>query len=154
MPEVRIYLKSLCYGDAKLVRNRLRNCITFSISSVKRSGYVSDCRFSLKSTKGDDLRHLVFAVLANYIIYDFLTPFNTEVYINIRHAHAFRVEKPLKDEAVFNRVYFCYIEAVGNDASCGRTSARPDCYTMRFGVMDEVPDYQEVLHIAHALYYS
>ena len=151
LPEVRVYLESLRNGDTQLIRYSLCYRVTLRVSSIESSGDVSDSSLCLERTEGDDLRHLVLAVLSYDVIDYFLTPFDAEVYVYIRHAHTLRIQESFKNKTVFDRVYLCDIEAVCDYASCGRPSARSDSYAVGFGIMDEVPYYEEVFNITHSL---
>ena len=101
--------------------------------------------------EGDDLRDAVLAVLANDVVDDLLTALVAEVDVEVGHADTLRVEKALEQQVILHRVDAGDANAVGRDAAGARAAPRPDRYAVALGVVDEVPDNQVVVDIAHLL---
>ena len=76
---------------------------------------------------------------------------DAEIDVDIRHAHSLRIQEPLEDQAVPDRVDICYLQAVCHDAAGCRPSSRADHDAVFLCEVDEVPHDQEVLHIPHGL---
>src|ERR1019366_2677999 len=72
-----------------------------------------------------------------------------EVHVDVGHLLTARVEEPLEDESVANRVKVDDAQAVGDAAARGRTSARSHANPLLASVADEVPDDEEVVGESH-----
>ena len=96
---------------------------------------------------------MVVAVLAIYIVDDLSTAVHAEIDIDIRHADTLRVQKPLKEQAVFYGVNIGEAEAVRHHAA--RCAAAPGAYgyLLTFCVADEVGNDEEIVDKAHLLYH-
>ena len=149
--QLRIDLKSLCDSDPELIRDGFGYLIALSVRRVESPRDIAYSRFGLESTESDDLRHLVPAVLSVDVLDDLLPSLDAEVDVYIRHADSLRVQEPLEDQVVFDRIYLRYIQAVRYDAACSRASARSDSDLVRLGIVDEIPHDEEVLDISHVL---
>ena len=99
--------------------------------------------------EGDDLGHVVLAVLALDVVDDLLPPAGTEVNVDIGHGHPLRVEEPLEVQPVLHGVHVGDIQAVGHHGPRRRSPARPHRDAVSLGVADEVGDDQKVVHKAH-----
>ena len=94
---------------------------------------------------------MVIAVETADIVDDLAAAVDAEVHVDIRHGHALRVQKALKEEAVFYRVDIGYMQAVGHDAARGAAAPGADGDAVSLGVADEVRNDQKVIHKAHAV---
>ena len=93
---------------------------------------------------------MVRAVLAGHVV-DYLLPaLVAEVDVQIGHAHAFGVQKPLEEQAVFQRVQHGDAQRIGHDAARAAAAAGPDHDAIALGVVDEIPHDEKVVHIPHA----
>ena len=88
--------------------------------------------------EGDDLRHVVRAVLANDVVDDLLPALVAEVDVEIGHADTLRVEKALEQQVILHGVDAGDADAVGRDAARARAAPRPDRDAVALGVVDEV----------------
>ena len=97
----------------------------------------------------DDLRDRLLAVLLGHIANHALAAAHREVDVDIRHRHALGVQEPLEQQAVAQRVDVGDLQRVGDQRASRRTAARADRDPGVLGVLDEVPDDQEVRVEAH-----
>ena len=94
--------------------------------------------------EGDDLGDRLLAVLLGDVADHALATAHREVHVDIRHRHALGVEEPLEQQVVAQRIDVGDLQAVGDDRAGRRTTARADGDAGVLGVLDEVPDDQEV----------
>ena len=150
--ELRTRLQRLVYRHLQRERYRFGDRICLRIADIQHPPYIAHGLLRFHRSKGYDLRHLVFAVFLDNVIYDLAPSLVAEVYIYIRHADSFRIEEPLEDQVVLDRVYIRYPERVCHDAARCRASAGSDHYALVLRVVYEIPDYQEVFHVSHVFY--
>ena len=115
--ERRAGLDRLVELDAELVRDRLGDAVALAVGHADDSGHVADGGSGEHRAEGDDLGHVVGAVLAADVVDDFLAPPVLEVDVDIGHGHAVRVEEPLERQLVVDRVHRRDAERVRDDAS-------------------------------------
>ena len=99
--------------------------------------------------EGDDLRDRVLAVLLGHVADHALAAAHREVHVDVGHRHALGVEEPLEHQVVAQRVDIGDPQAVGDDRAGRRAAAGTDRDPRVLGVLDEVPDDQEVGVEAH-----
>ena len=99
----------------------------------------------------DDLRDAVAAVLLAHVVDDAVAAGDGEVDVHVGHRLAARVEEPLEEEVVADRVEIRDLEGVRDDAPGGRAAARADADPVLLREADEVGDDQEVVGEAHLL---
>ena len=87
------------------------------IAHAQRPAHVPDGAPGRHGAEGDDLGHMVGAVLPHHIVDDLLPPFVAEVHVKVGHADPFGVEEPFKDQLVVNGVHAGDADTVGNQAS-------------------------------------
>ncbi len=92
---------------------------------------------------------MVGTVFPDNVIYHLRPAVISEINIKIRHAHALRIKKTLKQQVVPYRVYAGYSDAVGGETACTGTAPRPYRYAYLLCVAHKVMDYQIVVHITH-----
>ncbi len=97
----------------------------------------------------DDLRHPVGPVLLRDIADHPLAAAHREVDVDVRHRHALGIQEALEQQVVGQRVDVRDLQAVRHDAAGGAAAARADGDPVRLGVVDEVPDDQEIGVEAH-----
>ena len=109
-----------------------------------QTAHILDCRLGRQGPKGDNLGHVAFSVFTGQIVHHQMAFHITDIRINIRHAHAFRIKKTFKDEVIFQGIDVRNACKVRNNASGGTATARTNGYIMGPAVIDEVPDNEEV----------
>ena len=148
-PEFRIHSQGLINGDIWLLWNHLGDGVYLGIRHVQNTAYITDHTAGCQSTKGNNLNHAIIAIFPPYIIDNFLSSFEAEVHINIRHGHSFRIQETLKEKIIPDRVQLGDSKGISNQTSCGRTSSRADHDIIVSGIFDEVPHNEEVIYISH-----
>ena len=99
--------------------------------------------------EGDDLGHVVGAVLVLDVLNDLLPPADAEVDVDVRHGDPLRVQKPFEVEGVFHGIHVGDIHAVGHHGAGGGAPAGAHRDAPALGVADEVGDDEEVVHKPH-----
>lgn len=92
---------------------------------------------------------MIRAVTPGDVIDDLLTALITEIHVDIRHGDAFRIEESLEQQAVTQRIELGDIHAVSDDGAGARTASGPDDNALTAGVVDEIPDNEEVIDVTH-----
>ena len=116
---------------------------------AEHAGGVADRGPGLDGRVGDDLRHVVPAVLLGRVA-DHLVPVaGVEVHVDVGHRDAARVEEALEQQVVADRVHVGDGQAVGHGAAGRAPPARADPDAVVLGVLDQVPHDQEVRAEAH-----
>ena len=99
--------------------------------------------------EGDDLRHRLAPVLLGDVADHALAAADREVDVDVRHRLARRVQEPLEQQVVLDRVEVGDVQRVGDDRAGRRAAARADGDAAVLRELDEVPDDQEVGLEAH-----
>ena len=97
------------------------------------------------------LGNLVGAVFFTAVFDDSGTAFRIEVDIDIRQAHTLRVQEPLENQTVLQRVELGDAHGIGDHGACSRTTARPHHDAVVLGPLDVIGHDEEVtakLHLA------
>ena len=149
--EIRARLQRFVDGHLQGERDSFCDGVRILIADVEHTAYVPDSLFRLHRAEGDDLGDVVLAVFLRYIVDDLAAPFIAEIDIDIRHADALRVQEPLENQTVLDWVHIGDPQCIGHDGTCCRATAGPDHDAFAFGVIDEIPDDEEVFHIPHVL---
>ena len=129
--------------------HQLGNHVRLGIGKVQRPAYVPDGAPGGHGAKGGDLGHMVGAILAHDVLNDLRPPLLTEIRIEIRHTHPFRVQKPLENQGVLHGVYFRDVHTVGRDGAGTGATAWADRDPLLLGIADKIPDNQVVVDITH-----
>src|SRR4029077_2871768 len=94
--------------------------------------------------KGDYLRDAIVAVLRPNVVEHFVPPLETEIDVDIGHRSPPRIEPPLEQQLVLDRINFGDTQGVRNQAADHRSAAGADRYTDTARVVDKVGDDQHV----------
>ena len=94
---------------------------------------------------------MVSTVFPVDVVDDFLTALIAEVHVKVGHTDTFGVQETLEDEVVADGVDVGDADAVGGNAACTGTTARPHRDALALGVVDIIPDDQIVVRVAHRL---
>ncbi len=110
---------------------------------------VADGQLGLHAPEGDDLGHVVLAVLAADVGDDLVAAFAVEIDVDVRQADALGIEEAFEDQVVFQRVDVGDAHDERHQAADHRTAPRPDRDVGFLGEADDVPDDQEISREAH-----
>ena len=133
------------------VGNLLCNLVHLGVGQVHHPAHIPHHAPGGHGAEGDDLGHMVPAVLPADILDDLPPPGVAEVHVDIRHAHPLRVQKALEVEPVFHRVDVRDIETVADHRARRAAPARPHGNPHAPGVADKVGDDEEIVRKAHFL---
>ena len=123
--------------------------VHLAVGHPQHPAHVPDRAPGGHGAEGDDLGHVVLAVLLFHIVNHLLPPAGAEVDVDIGHGHPLRVEEALEVQAVLHGVHVGDVQAVGHHGARRRAPARPHRDAVSLGVADEVGDNEEVVHKAH-----
>ena len=135
--------------DAELVGHRLGDAVAVAVAHVQDARHVPDGGPGQHRAKGDDLGHVVRAVLAADVVDDLFAAPVLEVHVDIGHRHAVGIEEALERQLVVDRVHRRDAQGVGHDAA-GGGAADGDGDALLAGEAGEVGHDQEVARVAHA----
>ena len=91
LTKIRYICNCLSNRNILLHRNRLGDRIHIGIRHIKNPADITDHSSCRHRTKGDDLRHMISAVFAGYIIDDLLPSLIAKIHVDIGHGHTLRV---------------------------------------------------------------
>ena len=134
------------------VRNLFRHGIHEGVGQVHGPAHVPYGVFCRHGTEGHNLADAVVPVLLPHVVDDLGPPVVCDVDVDIGHGHPLRVQEALEDEVVLHRVDIRNLRRIGNQGPRRGASSGAYRNPMRLCEMDEVPDDQEIVHVAHFLY--
>ena len=129
---------------AGLEWDHARHPVNVAIAHAQRAANVPQRRLGAQCSKGDDLGHAVVAEAVYNVMEHLVPPVVLEVQVDIGHLLAFKVEEPLEDQPVFQRVHVGDAQAIEGHTGSGAT---PDSIfdTTAADEADDIPDHQEVV---------
>ena len=115
----RFDVLSLLVNPEWPVRDHLGEPVGFVERQAADPSHVLDCSFRQHGAESDDVGDMVDAVFFLDIFDHPVTAFDVEVNVDIRHGDSLRIQEPLEQEAVFQRVQIGDPEAIGYAGTCG-----------------------------------
>ena len=109
---VRIHLQRFIESDTQLIWNHACDRIAETVGKVHDAADVTDNALRLQRAESDDLHHPVRTIFLRHIIDDLLSPFESEVDVDIRHGDTFRIEKALENKIILDGVQIRNMKAV------------------------------------------
>ena len=107
-------------------RDQLGDCVDVGEAHIEHAAHVFDRGARAQGAEGDDLRHLLAAILLGDVLDHFAAPVRAEIDVDIGHADALRIQEALKQQAVLQRVDIGDLHGVADQAAGGRTASRAD----------------------------
>ena len=147
--QLMVHGQRLVDGDIQLRGDHLCDGIHLSIRHIQHTPHITDHTARRQRTESNDLNHPVFSIFSGNVVDDFLAAFKTEIHVDIRHRHTFRIQETLKQELIAHRVQLCDPKRIGNQAARRRSTPGTNHNLMVSGEFDEIPHDQEVIHISH-----
>ena len=132
-------------------RHRLGELLPHRVGHAQHPGAVLERLLGLDAAVGDDLRDPVVAVLVGDVADHLAAAPIVEVDVDVGHGHALRVQEPLEDESVLDRVELGDPHGVRGHGAGGRASSRADADALGLGPADVVGHDEEVAGEAHLL---
>ena len=117
-------LERLVELDPELVRDGLGDPVDLAVAHPEDPADVADRRPGEHRPEGDDLGHVVLAVLPPDVGDDLLAPPVLEVDVDVGHRHPVGVEEPLERQLVEDRVDRGDPQGVGHDRARARSPGR------------------------------
>ena len=102
------------HGRCGVLRHQFAQLVDLPVGHLQHASDIAQHAPRLQRTESDDLRHLVPAVALLYILDHFAAPLLAKIDIEVRHRHAFRVEKALEQQAEPNWIEIGDGECVGD----------------------------------------
>ena len=114
-------LQALLERLARAFRDQLRDPVDGAVGDLEHAARVADGGARGHRREGDDLGDAVAAVLLGHVVDHALAAGDGEVDVDVGHLLAARVQEPLEQQVVADRVEVGDLEAVG-DERCRRPS--------------------------------
>ena len=118
LPQLRIFLQGLVDRYIQFLGDHFGNAVYKCIRQVHNPSHIPDDAPGGKRSERNDLDDTVFPVLPYDIIDHFLPALKAEIHVDIRHGHTFRIEEPLKQKLITDRIDGGNAQTVRNNASC------------------------------------
>ena len=93
----RLHLQGRLQGDVQSLRHQLGDPVHFRVRHFQGPAHVPDHLAGLHAAEGGDLGHVLPAVSPGDVVDDLPPALVTEVHVDIRRAHALRVEEALEE---------------------------------------------------------
>ena len=133
----------------RIGRNQLAQTVNLAIGHLQDAADVTQDGARLQRSEGDDLCDLLPAVFLLHIADHLFTPALAEVDIEIRHGHAFRVQKALEQEGKPHGVEIGDRQGPGNKRPCAGPAARANRDILVLAPLDEIGNDQKVAGELH-----
>ena len=136
-------------GDAELARDELGDLVDDRKRHVHHAADIAHGALGEHAVEGDDLGDVIGAVFARDVVDDLAAPLVAKIDVDIGHAHALRVEEALEEQLILEGIDVGDAEEIADDAAGCRAAARADEDAVAFGVVDKIPDDEEIGIVAH-----
>ncbi len=133
-----------------VLRHQLAQAVDLPVRHLQHAADIAQHAARLQRAEGDDLCHLLAAVLFLYVADDLVAPLLTEVDVEIRHGNALRIEKALKQEFEADRVEIGNGQRIGDQRAGARAASGPDRNAFGFRPLDEIGNDQKIAGVFHA----
>ncbi len=147
--ETRLHLDCLVQRHIEGSRNQLGQNVHFTVRHIEDATDVPNGSAGLHASKSADLRHALFPVLPLHVFDDFFAPVLAEVAVDVGERYPVRVEEPLEEQAVRDRVQLRDPKGVRHQGTGGRAAARSHGDAVAARECDEIPNDQEVAREPH-----
>ena len=148
----RFGLEGLIQTDVQHIRDELGDDVHFPQGDVQGPAHVPEHELGLELSEGDDLGHILPAAVAlHHVLEDLFPAVDAEVHVDIGHADSARVQEPLEDEVMLDGIQLRDLEAVGDQAPGGGSTAGADGHPVPLPVPDEVGHDEKIAGKPHLL---
>lgn len=152
---VRIVLLDILFHHfrdiERLVRDKFCKAVGLGKRQLVDTGDILNGALGRHRSESHDMRNMVLPVFFLDIPEHLITSVIIEIYVDIRHRDAVRIEKTLEQQLVFYRVHIGYSQTICHGRTCRRTPSRPNRHAPALRLHDEVLHYQEVIRKTHPL---
>ena len=136
-------------GLARLVRNQLGNTVAKAIRKVQHPAHVANGRTCRHRTEGHNLAHRPVAVLVLHVVDHAVAVALAKIDVKVGHRHPLRVQKPLEQQVVAQRVQVGDFQCIRHQRTGSRAASRADRAAIGLGPLDEVTHDQKVARKTH-----
>ena len=134
-----------------LNRDHLGQTVHLPIGHLQHATNIADSGLGQKRTKGDDLSHFVAAIFILNISDHIFTAVHAKIDIEVGHGHTFRVQKPLEQQVITQRIQIGDGQGISDKRPRAGTTTGPHRNTLILGPLDKIGNDQKVAGKAHAL---
>ena len=134
----------------RVLRHQLAQPIDLAVGHLQHAADIAQHAARLQGAEGDDLRHMIAAVLLLHVADHLVAALLAEVDVEVRHRDALRIEEALEQEPEADRIEIGDGERIGDQRAGAGAAARPDRDALRFRPLDEIGNDEEVAGIFHA----
>ena len=125
--------------------------IDLFVRDLQHAADVAHRLFRGQGPEGDDLGHVVGAVLADDVVDDLSPALIAEVDVEVGHGYPLRVQEPLEEQVILHGVDIGDAHTVGGNGPRARTAPRADRDVVVLGIGDKVVDDEVIVRIPHAV---
>ena len=130
-------------------RHQLGHHVHLGVGHVQSATHIPNGSAGCHSAEGDDLGHVVIAVLTAHVVHHLTAAGVAEVHIDIGHGYPLRIQKPLEVQIVLHGVDVRDLQAIGHHGPCGGAAPRSYRDVHALGIAHEVGHDQEVVSEPH-----
>ena len=138
-------------GFDALHRDHLGQAIHLPVRHLQHAPHVAHCRLGQERAKGNDLPHPVVAIFILHIADHFFAAIHAKIDVEIRHRHPFRVQEPLKQQRIAQRIKVGDRQSIGHQGPGPGPPPRTHRDRVVLGPLDEIRNNQKIAGKAHAL---
>ena len=95
------------------------------------------------------MRYALLAIALDDVVQHLLAPHVAKVRINIRHAHALRIQKAFEEQMVAQRLHIGNVQQIRHHTARGAAAPRSYRDTLFATEVDKIPHNEEVGIVAH-----
>jgi len=147
--QLRLDEESLLERDADLEGNQLRDAVHLAVGHREHASHVAHDRLRRHRAEGRDLRDALGAVFLLHVVDDAVATVLAEIYVEVGHRHALRIQEALEQQVVAQRVEVGDAERIGDERSRAGAAAGTHRNAVRLRPVDEVGDDEEVARETH-----
>ena len=133
----------------RILRHQFCQFIDLPIRHLQHAPDVAQHAARLQRAEGDDLGDLIAAIALLHIADHLITAVLAEIDVEVGHRHAFRIEKPLEQQAKLDRIEIGDGQRISYQRTRAGAAAGTDRNALGFRPFDEIRDDQEVARIIH-----
>ena len=132
--------------DVEFGRDHLRDTVGVAIAPAHHPRHIAHDRFCTERAEGRDLRHRTLTVFVADVFDHLAAPVLAKVHVDVGRRHALRIQKPLEQQLVFDRVDVGDPHHVRDDGTRRRSASRPHGNAALFRPVNEIPGDEEIIH--------
>ena len=132
--------------DVEFGRDHLRHPVGVAVAPAHHPRHIAHDRFCTERAEGRDLRHRTLTVFVADVFDHLAAPVLAKVHVDVGRRHALRIQEPLEQQLVFDRVDVGDTHHVRDDGTRRRSASRPHGNAPLFRPVNEIPGDEEIIH--------